>query len=61
MKRKFLITNDVGLAKDKIKSVLNVTQDEPYLSLGELDELSEMLIEVLSHLEQCLENLGEED
>ena len=61
MKRKFLITNDVGLAKDKISALLNDLKNEDcscYLDGGLIEDI---MIEVLGHLEQCLENLGDEE
>ena len=61
MKRKFLITNDVGLAKDKISALLNDLKNEDcscYLDDGLIEDI---MTEVLGHLEQCLENLGEEE
>ena len=59
MKRKFLITNDVGLAKDKVVYLL----EEMYSNGGELYgcEYKDVLIEITNHLEQAIENLGDED
>lgn len=60
MKRKFLITNDVGLAKDKISTLLDDLKNEDcscYLDDGLIEDI---MIEVLGHLEQALENLGDE-
>lgn len=57
MKRKFLITNDVGLAKDKISALLDDLKNEDcsnYLDDGLIEDI---MIEVLSHLEQALDNL----
>lgn len=61
MKRKFLITNDIGLAKDKISALLDGLKNEDcscYLDDGLIEDI---MIEVLGHLEQCLENLGDEE
>lgn len=60
MKRKFLITNDVGLAKDKVNYVVSVFRSEEF-DPQYLYELDEVLIETLGHLQQALENLGEEE
>lgn len=57
MKRKFLITNDVGLAKDKISALLGDLKNEDcsnYLDDGLIEDI---MIEVLGHLEQALDNL----
>ena len=49
MKRKFLITNDVGLAKDKVEW------------LDSLESFEGEMLDALGHPEQALENLGDED
>lgn len=61
MKRKFLITNDVGLAQDKVNSVVSMLRTEDGFDYNRLDEIDETLIEVLGYLEQALENLGDEE
>lgn len=60
MKRKFLITNDVGLAKDKVNYVVSIFRSEEF-DPQYLYELDEVLIEALGHLEQALGNLGDEE
>ena len=59
MKRKRLIVNDIGLARDKVTYLL----EEMDSYGGELygDEYKEVFIEIMNHLEQSLDNLGEED
>lgn len=59
MKRKFLIANDLGLAKDEVFYLL----DEMDSNGGELfgGEYKEALLEIANRLEQALENLGDED
>lgn len=61
MKRKFLITNDVGLSLDKINEVISLIRAEDGFEYGNLDTIDELLVETLSHLSQALDNLGEED
>ena len=61
MKRKFLITNDVGLAKDKVSVLLDDLKNEDcscYIKDGLMEDI---MIEVLGFLEQALENLGDEE
>ena len=60
MKNKFLITNDVGLALDKVNHVVSIFRHEDF-DIQYLYELDEVLVETLSHLQQALDNLGEED
>lgn len=61
MKHKFLITNDVGLALDQVKFLI----EEMQVCGGELygEQYSESLLEIKQRLEQTLETLeeGEED
>lgn len=59
MKRKFLITNDVGLAKDKVEWLITQLRSEDWLD--SLESFEEEMIDALGHLEQALENLGEEE
>lgn len=61
MKRKFLITNDVGLSLDKINEVISLIRAEDGFEYENLDTIDELLVETLSHLSQALDNLGEED
>lgn len=61
MKRKFLITNDVGVALDKVNIVLDYIRTEDGFEYENLNTIDDLLIEVLSHLQQALDNLGEED
>ena len=61
MKRKFLITNDVGVALDKVNIVLDYICTEDGFEYENLNTIDDLLIEVLSHLQQALDNLGEED
>lgn len=61
MKRKFLITNDIGLAKDKVSALLDDLKNEDcscYLDDGVIEDI---MVEVLGHLEQALGNLGDEE
>ena len=60
MKRKFLITSDVGVALDKVNSVISAFRSENF-DTKYLYELDEVLVETLAHLQQALDNLGEED
>ena len=59
MKNKFLITNDVGLSLDKVNEVISTLRSENFET--HLLDIDDTLIEVLAHLQQALENLGEED
>lgn len=59
MKRKFLITNDVGLAKDKVEWLVTQLQSEDWLD--SLESFEEEMLDALGHLEQALENLGDEE
>ena len=61
MKRKFLITNDVGVALDKVNIVLDYIRTEEGFEYENLNTIDDLLIEVLSHLQQAMDNLGEED
>ena len=61
MKRKFLITNDVGLSLDKVNTVLDYIRTEDGFEYENLNTIDDLLIEVLSHLQQAMDNLGEED
>lgn len=61
MKRKFLITNDVGLAKDKIDYLvecLNIEHGEPQYYISDFED---EIRAVQAHLQQALENLGDEE
>lgn len=60
MKHKFLITNDVGLSLDKINALISDIRSEDCCDL-DLHHIDDTLIEVLSHLQQALDNLGEEE
>ena len=57
MKRKFLITNDVGLSLDKVNSVIDTIRAEDGFEYENLDSMDETLVEVLEHLQQALDNL----
>lgn len=57
MKRKFLITNDVGLSLDKVNTVLDYIHTEDGFEHENLNTIDDLLIEVLSHLQQALDNL----
>ena len=59
MKRKFLITNDVGLAKDKVEWLVTQLRSEDWLD--SLESFEEEMLDALGHLEQALENLGDEE
>lgn len=59
MKSKFLITNDIGVALDKVNCVLSAFRSEDF-STEYLYELDEVLVETLAHLQQALVNLHEE-
>ena len=61
MKRKFLITNDVGVALDKVNIVLDYIRTEDGFEYENLNTNDDLLIEALSHLQQTMDNLGEED
>lgn len=65
MKHKFLITNDVGLALDKVNVVLSTMRSDSFLQNVEVTDeyydLDDLLVETLAHLDQALTNLGEED
>lgn len=60
MKNKFLISNDVGVALDKVNSVISVFRSENFTT-EYLYELDEVLVETLSHLQQALDNLDSEE
>jgi len=60
MKHKFLITNDVGLSLDKIKYLVNCLDNE-YDETQYLSDFEEEIREIQQHLQQALDNLGEED
>ena len=57
MKRKLLITNDVGLSLDKVNSVIDIIRAEDGFEYENLDSMDETLFEVLGHLQQALDNL----
>ena len=57
MKRKFLITNEVGLSLDKVNTVLDYIRTEDGVEYENLNTIDDLLIEVLSHLQQALDNL----
>ena len=59
MKRKFLITNDVGLAKDKVEWLVTQVRIEDWLD--SLESFEGEMLDALGHLEQALENLGDEE
>ena len=61
MKRKFLITNDVGVALDKVNIVLDYIRTEDGFEYENLNTIDDLLIEVLSHLQQALDNLAFEE
>ena len=56
MKRKFLITKDVGLALDKLGFILEEAQSEDPIML--YDYYAELL-DIADRLQQVLDNLGE--
>ena len=58
MKRKFLITNDVGLSLDKLGFILEEAQSE---DPNMLCDYHAELLHIADHLQQALDNLGEED
>ena len=61
MKQKFLITNDVGLAFDKVNSVIDIIRAEDGFEYENLNFIDDALIEVLEHLQQALDNLDSEE
>ena len=61
MKRKFLITNDVELSLDKVNTVLDYIRTENGFEYENLNTIDDLLIEVLSHLQQAMNNLGDEE
>ena len=61
LKRKFLITNDVGLSKDKVNSVIDIIRAEDGFEYENLNFIDDTLIEVLEHLQQALDNLDSEE
>ena len=61
MKRKFLITNDVGLSLDKVNSVIDTIRAEDGFEYENLNFIDDALIEVLEHLQQALDNLDSEE
>ena len=61
MKRKFLITNDVGLSLDKVNSVIDNIRAEDGFEYENLNFIDDTLIEVLEHLQQALDNLDSEE
>ena len=61
MKRKFLITNDIGLSLDKVNTVLDYIRTEDGFEYENLNTIDDLLIEVLSHLQQALDNLAFEE
>lgn len=60
MKHKFLITNDVGLSLDKIKYLVNCLDNE-YDETQYLSDFEEEIREIQQHLQQALDNLGENE
>ena len=58
MKRKFLITNDVGLALDKLGFILEEAQNE---DANMLCDYHAELLHIADHLQQTLDNLGDEE
>lgn len=60
MKRKFLITNDVGLSKDKIDHLVECLDNE-YDETQYLSDFEYEIRAVQAHLQKALENLGEEE
>ena len=61
MKRKLLITNDVGLSLDKVNSVIDTIRAEDGFEYENLNFIDDTLIEVLEHLQQALDNLDSEE
>ena len=61
MKNRFLITNDVGLSLDKVNTVLDYIRTEDGFEYENLNTIDDLLIEVLSHLQQALDNLAFEE
>ena len=61
MKNKFLITNDVGSSLDKVNEVISLIRAEDGFDYDHLDTIDEILIEVLAHLDQALNNLDNEE
>jgi len=59
MKHKFLIENDIGLSLDKVKFLLQEKEDYG----GELygSNYDDVFEEIISHLQQALDNLGENE
>ena len=60
MKHKFLIENDVGMSLQKIDQLINDLQEIESFE-DTLDNTEYVLRDVLCHLQQALDNLGEED
>ena len=58
---KFLIENDIGLSLDKVNEVISLIRTEDGFEYENLDTIDELLIEVLSHLSQALNNLNNEE
>jgi hypothetical protein len=61
LKRKLLITNDVGLSFDKVNSVIDIIRAEDGFEYENLNFIDDTLIEVLEHLQQALDNLDSEE
>ena len=61
MKHKFLITNDIRLALDKINEVVNMISSEDGFSWADLYQVDDLLIETLEHLAQAFDNVEEND
>ena len=57
LKRKLLITNDVGLSLHKVNSVIDIIRAEDGFEYENLASMGETLFEVLGHLQQALDNL----
>ena len=60
MKHKYLIENDVGMSLQKIDQLINDLQEIESFE-DTLDKTEYVLRDVLYHLQQALDNLGEED
>lgn len=61
VKNKFLITNDIGLSLDKVNEVISLIRTEGGFEYDHLDTIDGILIEVLAHLDQALNNLDDEE
>lgn len=61
MKHKFLITNDIRLALDKVNEVVGMIRAEDGFSWDDMYQVDDLLIETLEHLAQALDNVEEND